>query len=95
MNPADSVLFIITMSPAFKATVLFPLLSFILHSTHSSSISLSLASFSSALQHLEFMVEAVHSAEIELPGLLVLVVQAVYGTETQRSGAVSLGGERG
>lgn len=29
------------------------------------------------------MVEAVHGAEVELPGLLVLVIQAIYGTETQ------------
>lgn len=72
--------------------------SFILHASSPNSPSLLLFFFTrslSLLQHLEFMVEAVHGAEVELPGLLVLVVQAVYGTETQWGGAVSLGGEGG
>lgn len=70
--------------------------SFTLHLSSPNSPSLLIFFFTcplSLLQHLEFMVEAVHGAEVEFPGLLVLVVQAVYGTKTQRGGAVSLGGE--
>lgn len=48
---------------------------------------------SRSLQHLELVIEAVDSAEAELPGLLVLVVEAV---ETERGGdAVALRGKRG
>lgn len=46
---------------------------------------------SQTLQHLELVIEAVDGAEAELPGLLVLVVEAV---EAERGGdTIALGGE--
>lgn len=50
-------------------------------------------SFPLTLQHLELVIEAVDGAEAELPGLLVLVVEAV---EAERGGdTIALRGKRG
>lgn len=68
---------------AMAACILFP------HVPASPSVPLPVLYWT--LQHLELVIEAVDGAESELPGLLVLVVEAV---EAERGGdTVALGGK--